>query len=360
MFGTVRTLWALMVVFGHLFWLSDFGRFAVFGFYILSGYLMTYVMHNSYGYNASGRKRFALNRFLRLFPPYWFACLISIVLLLVFATQMPSGGFSTIALPNNMLSVFGNITMVFAHWIPHSITPRLSPAAWALTVELFFYVAICLGISKTFKRTIIWLSLSLLFIGFSYAANLYWHARYFSIPAGSLPFSIGALIYFIVKLEKVPQGLQCLLTRPALILISMVSISAIVAWLIPQGINPALVELMFYLNMLVSALLVLSLAMGNSISSKISKGFDKFVGDFSYPIYLLHYQISMVASVLLLGEVSKFKDAFSLEALLLVCLGLIAISLFVIKCIDVPVEKVRNVIRHNTSKASPSTKATLN
>jgi peptidoglycan/LPS O-acetylase OafA/YrhL len=56
MFGALRTIWASMVVFGHIFWLSDFGRFAVFGFYILSGYLMTYVMHQSYGYNLAGVK----------------------------------------------------------------------------------------------------------------------------------------------------------------------------------------------------------------------------------------------------------------------------------------------------------------
>jgi peptidoglycan/LPS O-acetylase OafA/YrhL len=349
MFGTVRTLWALMVVFGHLFWLSDFGRFAVFGFYILSGYLMTYVMHQRYGYQASGKKRFAFNRFLRLYPGYWFACLLSLLLLLAFKHYFPLAGFSTIAIPNNAASLLGNLTMIYPSWLPHSITPRLSPAAWALTVEIFFYCAICLGISKTLKRSLIWLALSVLFIVGSYIGDLYWHARYFSIPAGSLPFSIGAIIYFVVQQNKVPNSWQIVLKKPAAILLVMVAISGFTAWQINQGLALITAELLFYVNILVSALLVLSLALGHSLHNKISSGFDKFVGDFSYPIYLLHYQASIIASVLLLGEVSKFKQQFSLMALFLVGLILMLLSLLVIKCIDLPVERLRKSIRDKAS-----------
>ncbi|BEU02617.1 acyltransferase [Agarivorans sp. OAG1] len=349
MFGTVRTLWALMVVFGHLFWLSDFGRFAVFGFYILSGYLMTYVMQQRYGYQASGKKRFALNRFLRLYPGYWFSCLLSLLLLLAFNRYFPLAGFSTIAIPSNAASLLGNFTMVYPSWLPHSITPRLSPAAWALTVEIFFYCAICLGISKTLQRSLIWLALSVLYVVASYIGDLYWHARYFSIPAGSLPFSIGAVIYFVVQQNKVPISWQVILKKPALILLVMVTISGFTAWQINQGLHLITAEILFYTNMLISAMLVLSLALGHSLHNKISAGFDKFIGDFSYPIYLLHYQASIIASLLLLGEASKFKQHFSSAALLLVGLIVVVLSLLVIKCIDLPVERLRKSIRDKAS-----------
>ncbi|UPW19928.1 acyltransferase [Agarivorans sp. TSD2052] len=347
MFGSVRTFWALMVVFGHIFWLSDFGRFAVFGFYILSGYLMTYVMQNSYGYSNSGRKRFALNRFLRLYPAYWFACITSLILLIVLANYLPETGFSTIRLPHDSLSILSNITMIFPHWIPHTITPRLSPATWALTVEIFFYIAICLGVSKTLIRTYIWLGLSIAFVVFSYTVDLFWHARYFSIPAGSLPFAIGSLIYFMVKNQSIPKSWNVFLKHPAVILILMVTISAVVAWLIPQGLDHRVVELLFYLNMLISALLVMSLAMGYQVSHLISKNLDKFIGDFSYPIYLLHYQASMIASVLLLGEVARFKPVFGSLDLVTVFTLLTLLSLIVIKCIDIPVERLRRAIRRS-------------
>lgn len=50
MFGTYRTLLAIMLIFLHLGGMPVIGSFAVFGFYILSGYLMTLIMQNNYGY----------------------------------------------------------------------------------------------------------------------------------------------------------------------------------------------------------------------------------------------------------------------------------------------------------------------
>lgn len=45
---------ALMVVFQHLGGVRVLGEHAVFGFYILSGYLMTLTLHASYGYSWRG------------------------------------------------------------------------------------------------------------------------------------------------------------------------------------------------------------------------------------------------------------------------------------------------------------------
>ena len=61
MFGTYRTLLAVMVVFLHIGGVPVLGGYAVFGFYILSGYLMTFIMQNNYGYDRSGLAKYALN-----------------------------------------------------------------------------------------------------------------------------------------------------------------------------------------------------------------------------------------------------------------------------------------------------------
>lgn len=71
MFGTYRTLLAVMVIFLHLGGMPVIGGYAVFGFYILSGYLMTLIMHKNYGYTRDGVARYAINRFLRIYPIYW-------------------------------------------------------------------------------------------------------------------------------------------------------------------------------------------------------------------------------------------------------------------------------------------------
>ncbi|MFT5239279.1 MAG: peptidoglycan/LPS O-acetylase OafA/YrhL [Candidatus Promineifilaceae bacterium] len=71
MFGTYRALLAFMVVALHLGGVPIIGPYAVFGFYILSGYLMTTIMHTRYGYSPVGFLQYAVNRALRIYPAYW-------------------------------------------------------------------------------------------------------------------------------------------------------------------------------------------------------------------------------------------------------------------------------------------------
>ncbi|XQW85359.1 acyltransferase family protein [Thalassotalea piscium] len=340
MFGTLRTLWATMVVIGHIFWLGDFGRFAVFGFYILSGYLMTYVMHNSYGYSAIGTKKFATNRFLRLYPAFWVAGLCSLILIYFWGWHT-----NKISLPNSFYSLFGNITMVYPHWMPNQILPRLSPATWALTVELFFYVAIALGISKTLRRTYIWLGLSIAYVIMSYWLNLFWHARYFSIPAGSLPFSLGALIFFLSQKKETSFIPKVILDAPFTLFIISLSIAVITTIAINKNIPFWLMECSFYLCMLINFLLVLSLATGKEFIKGLSKRLDKKIGDYSYPFYLLHYQAAAFAGIILFNQPISLKENATIDTLLLTFVILIFISLAIITIIDKPIETIRRKVR---------------
>lgn len=79
MFGTYRTFLALIVVVHHLISIPIIGHYAVHGFFILSGYLMTFVMNVSYGYSLRGIRAFSINRFLRLYPSYWVVLLLTLL-----------------------------------------------------------------------------------------------------------------------------------------------------------------------------------------------------------------------------------------------------------------------------------------
>ena len=54
MFGTYRILLAIMVVLLHYADVPMIGQYAVFAFFSLSGYLMTFIMQQNYGYTARG------------------------------------------------------------------------------------------------------------------------------------------------------------------------------------------------------------------------------------------------------------------------------------------------------------------
>tara|TARA_R110001583_G_scaffold22536_1_gene84482 strand:- start:2487 stop:3569 length:1083 start_codon:yes stop_codon:yes gene_type:complete len=348
MFGTLRTILALMVVIGHIFWVSDFGRFAVFGFYILSGFLMTHVVQNNYGYSLTSKIKFAKNRFLRLFPVYWLACLITLFIIIVLGGSQ-DGKYAIMTIPNTALSIIANLTLIFPHWMPNQIEPRLSPATWALTVEIFFYAAIALGASKTLFRTYVWIGLSVLFILITYGLGLFWHARYFTIPAGSLPFALGALIFFLVKEDKAKKIPAVLINSPLYLFSTMLAIALFVSLTITRGLPLWVMEILFYCSLFFSFFLILALAMGKPFLPFISQATDKKLGNFSYPFYLLHYQAAAIASYLIYGEITVFKGNTNVVVIVITFTILILLTMIIIKWLDEPIEKLRTKIKNRKS-----------
>jgi len=346
MFGILRTTLALMVMVYHLFvGILPLGTYAVFGFYIISGYLMTIVMNTSYGHTWSGRYSFGINRFLRLYPQYWLATIFSILLIYFLGTEVTTNYHKSIFLPTSFGEVLHNFLMAFPSWHPNSINPRLVPPTWALTVEIFFYILICFGISKTFKRVKIWLILSLFYVVASYFMGLSWQDRYFPVAAASLPFSIGSSIYFISKDNSI-QKLYSKLNISSKYLFFLMLINCLV-WIILSKLNIGkLIEVGFYINILLCSLLIYSIAIGGEIL-KIDKKIDQLIGDFSYPIYLLHWQSGLLISFLIFGN--SFHE-FSIRGFIslvgsIVFVGLLS-PLF-IWLIDKPIQHIRSKIKAN-------------
>jgi peptidoglycan/LPS O-acetylase OafA/YrhL len=341
MFGIYRTLLALFVVIGHLFGPGQLGTYAVFGFYVLSGYLMTFIMHHNYGYHLEGRKRFVINRLLRIYPPYYMAILISIVLLWVFGDQVTQFK-STIYMPSNFWEYMQNIFLVF----PPRAEPRLSPPTWALTIELFYYACICWGISKSKKITWFWLVGSVLFTIFLLWTKAPWVERYFTISAASLPFSMGAIIYHY-KDELSKWFKQLKLNNP-LMWMGLMCLNFLTFYSIETITDiPVTLWVGFYINLIILACLLIVLL--EFKSEKISRKVDSTIGNYSYPIYLVHYQ----AGALLFGLLGNYLEVAFLTAkgmlfLLLSILITFIISYLIIQFIDRPIERVRRKIKKVT------------
>lgn len=346
MFGVLRTALALMVMAFHLFvGILPLGTYAVFGFYIVSGYLMTLVMHESYGFTWRGRYSFVVNRFLRLYPQYWVAALFSMILIFALGGDTVIKYHGGMFLPVSFKEIAQNILMVFPAWMPGSINPRLVPPTWAITVELFFYILICLGVSKTFGRVKIWVFMSVCYVICSFIVGASWENRYFPIAAASLPFSIGGGIYF-ASISNRASHFYSKIRLSSLDLFVLMLVNCIV-WVVFSKFNiKMLVELGFYINIIICALLVYSLAVGGEIF-RVGKKVDKIVGDCSFPIYLLHWQSGILVSYLIFGEAFHEFSQRGFVSFVVSLIIVIVISLSFVFIIDKPIQSVRIKIKAN-------------
>lgn len=336
MFGTYRTFLAFMVVALHLGGVPKIGAYAVFGFYCLSGYLMTLIMQTNYGYTAKGISKYALNRFLRIYPIYWISILFSVVLIWNLGDAYTSNYHPLIYLPGDFIELIQNIMLFF----PFKGSPRLTPPSWALAVEIFFYVLIGLGLSKNRRITMGWFILSVLYLIGALILQLGWSHRYYTIFAASLPFSTGALI-FHYKYEITQYHNK--FTGKTYNYLPFILLSAILLnWFLGILSNQS-TGIFFYSNFILCALMVAVLLSRKELPF-ISQGFDKWLGDFSYPIYLIHYQVGMLVLI--------FLSAFGLELtrpnliLMVISTPLIfAFAWLITIAIERPIEIIRSKIK---------------
>ncbi|TAA47865.1 acyltransferase family protein [Corallincola spongiicola] len=286
MFGTYRTILALMVVAVHIGGIPKVGAYAVFGFFALSGYLMTFIMHRNYSYSANGIGKYALNRVLRIYPLYILSISFSLLLIFLLGSDYTSTYQKYIGMPSDLIQILKNLFLFLDYMDP----VRLTPPAWALTVEIFFYILIGLGLSRCRSVTWIWFVSSVAYHLFSIVSNAGWEARYFTIYAASLPFSAGALVFHYKKEigEKIELLHSAIKLGLPFLLFAAISINWLIGYLTKTSETVA-----FYSNFLLCLLMIMVLCNTRDLPF-ISKRFDKFCGELSYPIYLLHLQVAMV------------------------------------------------------------------
>ncbi len=208
MFEVTRYFLALIVADTHL-WPVGFGLSgwqAVFGFYTLSGYLMTRVLHERYGFQWSGTAAFLANRVLRLWPAYLVVVAITGLVLCFYPL---SDFFFSLTVPRTLLekvttiTILGQVGFDFAYTVPIS---KLAPTSWSLSIELFSYCLLALYFAKKPKRLIALAALGAVGItlatGYCVAVPSPYHGlycgqnRYGVLQAGFIPFAAGGLAYF--------------------------------------------------------------------------------------------------------------------------------------------------------------------
>lgn len=216
----------------------------------------------------------------------------------------------------------------------------------ALTVELFYYVLICAGISKSFGRVKVWLVVSVAYVFVSMAAGMPWQDRYYPFAAASLPFAIGSSIYFLTREGRLTFPYR---QSAAVLFAFMLANCAVWTYASRAGIG-AMGEIGFYINTVACTLLLYAIVTKQKILPITSKR-DRAIGDYSYPMYLLHWQCGFIASMLMYGKPINQFTIQGLAVFLLAVPLIFSISWLFIKLIDRPVQRIRT--QYKESVATP-------
>ena len=213
--GILRLLLALSVVFNHLPWNNGLvivgGRVAVQLFYIISGFLIAYILNSTDRYKDV--RKFYVSRWLRIYPIYYVVAAASLVTNLVGNPQF-SALYASIPLDAALQLILSNLFIFGQDWTMflgvsaghlHAVADYrnsdvelfhglLIPPAWTLGVELTFYL-IAPFVLRSKRATFALLGLSILvrlvLMQLGLAGKDPWTYRFF--PAELSLFLFGAI-----------------------------------------------------------------------------------------------------------------------------------------------------------------------
>jgi peptidoglycan/LPS O-acetylase OafA/YrhL len=245
--------------------------YAVWGFFVLSGYLMTLVLRTKYGSAPAGLRQFAMNRLLRIYPSFIAAGALGIATILALRPLGidPAALNPQFMLPQKTSEWISNLAMfpfVGQRGLPVPVAAALFVEVWAYALMPLFASSQCaalLGLALAVCAN--------LQFGFGMSTFV---ARYCGFATGLMPFAAGAVVFHY-------RGSLRRFAAPAL---------SILCWCM-HGIYwlhdpywPWTYGL--WLSVPLSTWVVLSLAEAKPCPM------DKIAGELSYPIYLLHTTVA--------------------------------------------------------------------
>lgn len=337
--GLIRLFLALIVVVAHTdpFFGFEFlgGKISVQAFYIISGFYMALILNEKYiGINNS-YKLFLTNRLIRLYPVYW-TVLISLVLFSLSYGLITNGesfaylhqfknNHDILSPSSYVIFVFSNVFIFFQDALlffeinPANgllfFQPRfdsnalngfdfaLIPQAWTVSLELSFYL-IAPFIVRRKTSSIIYLFIIILTLrilmkyvwDFNYTP---WNFRFFPIELTF--FLLGIIAYKLYKSDRLKNSnnkLNKIIFAGLLLLI-----------ICYDRIQIANKTELFFLLFFLAIPFIFNL-------TKKSK-LDRYLGELSYPIYIVHI------FVILIGR-SLEKQGIHLNNIMLMMISLAA------------------------------------
>lgn len=336
--GFFRALLAILVVISHLSGGagSAAGTVAVFSFYTLSGYLITRVVCTTYSDGLNGLGAFTLNRFLRLYPTYWFIAIVSLGIVLVFP-QLAVALNGDLHLPKSIVDTVAQVTIVGLHKITYLNHSRLLPTAWSLNVEIIYYALIAVLLGRRRWVAMGWWIASLVLASITVVHNDF-HAAFFTIWGPSICFATGAVIYHFIPPMRDFSGPQAFIRFAPFVLIVAFAFAPELGFGVPE-------IALDYSAIPITVLAVIALqARWDALPMHL---IDEAMGDISYPVFLSHWPLAVLVSGLLLGGAG-----LSLSLFLVTLPVVLLFSFLVNRFVEAPVRSLRSKIRQTAVGAA--------
>lgn len=289
------------------------GHIAVISFFVLSGYVITWVLKNKYPHNSVGIKAFFLGRIIRIYPLYW-ASLAAMVAVLLLVPGIKAGQELTEQF--SFWRIIGDF-LLFPYGVAGFFLDKnfyvygmINLPAWTLPYDLVFYlIAPWMVMKKIVLGSVIGLELMYLLALSFIAPNDSWHAFYLSTGhAQLLAFSVGSMVWYFRKTQV-----------PVWLLFSAITFILYLVFVPYKMTN-------LYLNHFLVIFFTVFIILGLKKRSKL----DDMLGELTYSTYLLHMPVMNLVMIVMV----KYQ---SLAALVLTYI----VSLFVVKYIESPLDKGR-------------------
>jgi peptidoglycan/LPS O-acetylase OafA/YrhL len=330
-FGALRFLLAYLVIVSHLVgteYVAHLGFYAVRGFFVISGLMMTAALNDVYHFDGM---RFWANRALRLLPPYYFVCALTLIAIAI-APHQAAQYLKFWHGPPNAGDLAINLT-VLPLQLPYG-SIRLVPPFWSVALEIDMYLLLYLAVSRRMSWAVIALVAGLSFQLACIYDAMKWPITYFTAPSAVLPFAVGASLYFLRQ-------------RKLWVASPLAAGCAFVAWVANMLAGGAvfpeshifgwgyILDTVFF-GIVVSGLSGVS---SRQFSPRLER-LDRLLGEWSYFAFLVHWLVGFpIACILLNGEWRGWT------LLVAVTLPVIAASAGLAKLNERLVEPLRSRIR---------------
>jgi peptidoglycan/LPS O-acetylase OafA/YrhL len=344
--GLLRLFLALDVFNWHHFRIAD-GYLpnsfsAVFIFFIISGFYMSLVLNEKYERRAIGTLTFYLSRAGRLYPIYWAATLLVIVLISVHLIRamgiVPSLDWHNPDLGWTHWGALANQLLIF----PHALWANLTLAAPDTRADLQFAQAYTVALEMMFyaiapvlvrRGTLTLAVLTAVALAAHLAPYFFgldprgWQYEFF--PSTLVFFLMGTLSYKLyVALRPRPWRVAPAICVEALIAYAHISGNGL-RWIYTDNVEPF------------ALYIAIALAIPFLFAASKKSRLDRLLGDFSYPIYII-YPIAMYVVVDQAGAGTTMQK-WEVAAVAAV---IVLVAVFVI---ERPIDRVREAWARRTA-----------